>query len=166
MNTARQAAAAGLGLLLLSAAILAAPGDPASAPEGDRANHLGFHFGPLYDLNENRTFPGLGFEYERRLPFADRRLGVGIATEIAFDEHRHYVVSFLTCFHPVGGLTLSFAPGVMFFEHRGLPSRGVIHFGAGYEFEIGKGCLGPELEIAFAGEEVHLMLGLHLGFDF
>ena len=111
-------------------------------------------------------FPAWGSEFERRLSVWNRLLGIGAAAEMVFDEHKHYVVSLLMCFHPAGPLTLSVAPGVMFIEGNGSESRAAIHFGAEYEFEVGKTSLAPVAEIGFAGDDVHLMLGLHIGFGF
>jgi len=72
---------------------------------------------------------------------------------MVFDEHRHYVVSLLACFHPVRPLTLSLAPGVMFIDRNGSESRAAIHFGAEYEFEAGRVVLAPAVEIGFAGDD-------------
>jgi len=138
----------------------------AHAPHEVHAHHIGFLIGPVYNVHEKSAFLGLGLEYERLLPVWNKSLGVGVAAEMVFDEHKHYVVSLLTCFHPVRPLTLSVAPGVMFIDQNGFESRAAVHFGAEYEFEVGRVSLAPTVELGLAGEDVHLMLGLHIGLGF
>ena len=165
-GASRPAGAIAVSLLLLGATGRFALGQSADSPHEEHVHHVGFLIGPVYNLHEKGTSLGLGLEYERRLPAWNRSLGIGVAAEMVFDEHRHYVVSLLTCFHPVRPLTLSVAPGVMFIDRNGSESRAAIHFGAEYEFEVGRVFLAPEVEIGFAGDDVHMMLGLHIGFGF
>ncbi len=110
---------------------------------------------------------GLGIEYEHVLPFWDGLIGIGLAGELVFDEHKHYVFSLLIPFHPVREFSLFVAPGIMFIDkEEGIERRFAIHFGAEYEFELNKIFLAPEIELAFAGDDIHLMLGIHIGFGF
>ncbi len=109
---------------------------------------------------------GLGFEYEHVLPFWNSLFGIGIAAEVVFDEHKHYVVSALIPVHPTRELTLFIAPGIMFIDKERIERRFAIHFGVEYEFELEKIFLAPEFEFAVAGDDVHIMLGIHIGFGF
>ncbi len=165
-GAARLAAAVYVGIVLFLTTRPLALCQEVHAPPDEHVHHVGFLIGPIYNLHEKSTFPGLGLEYERRLPVWNRLLGIGAAAEMVFDEHKHYVVSLLMCFHPAGPLTLSVAPGVMFIEGNGSESRAAVHFGAEYEFEVGRIFLAPATEVGFAGDDVHLMLGLHIGFGF
>ncbi len=165
-GASRPALALAVILLLFGATWRSALGQSADPAHEEHVHHVGFLIGPVYNLHEKSTFLGLGLEYERLLPAWNRLLGIGLAAEMVFDEHRHYVVSLLACFHPVRPLTLSLAPGVMFIDRDGTERRAAIHFGAEYEFEVGRVFLAPEAEIGFAGDDVHLMLGLHIGFGF
>ena len=160
------AAAIPVILVLFWAGWLSASGYADGPAPDDHVNHLGLAIGPVHNLHEKSSFLGLGLEYERLLPVWNGSLGIGMAAEMVFDEHKHYVISLLTCFHPVRPLTLSLAPGVMFIDRNGSESRAAIHFGAEYEFEVGMVFLAPAAEIGFAGDDVHLMLGLHIGFGF
>jgi hypothetical protein len=55
----------------------------------------------------------------------------------------------------------------MWIDKNGLERRFAVHFGAEYEFELGRSFfLAPEFEIAFAGDDVHIMLGIHIGRGF
>jgi len=165
-RASRPAAAISVILVLFWAGWLSAPGYADGPAPDDHVNHLGLAIGPVHNLHEKSSFLGLGLEYERLLSVWNRSLGIGVAAEMVFDEHRHYVVSLLACFHPVRPLTLSVAPGIMFIDRNGSESRAAVHFGAEYEFEAGWVVLAPAVEIGFAGDDVHLMLGLHLGFGF
>ncbi len=130
-------------------------------------HHLGFLVGSVYNFKEDKIMLGLGIEYEHVLPFWDGLIGIGLAGEMVFDEHKHYVISLLIPVHPIREITLFVAPGIMFIdEEDGMERRFAVHFGAEYEFELNKIFLAPEIELAFAGEDIHLMLGIHIGFGF
>jgi len=155
-------------VFLLTAAFVSPALCQDSEPEHEEHfHHVGFLLGSVYSLDEKTLAPGLGFEYERVLPFGNRLFGIGFGAEMVFDEHKHYVLSLLLPFHPVRPLTLFVATGIMFIDKNGLESRFAIHLGAEYEFELRRGFfLAPEFEIAFAGDDVHIMLGIHIGRGF
>ena len=156
------ALAAALVLLVVPAA-----GKDEEHRHEEHQNHAGFLIGAVYNLHEKSWGAGLGFEYERILPFWDRLFGVGFAVETIFDEHKHYVLSALFPIHPYRELSFAIAPGILFLDDGdGFESRFSIHFAVEYEFELDKIFLAPELEVAFAGDDVHIMAGLHVGFGF
>ena len=109
---------------------------------------------------------GLGFEYEHVLPFWGGLVGIGLAGEVVFDEHKHYVVSAQFPVHLYKELTFFVATGIMFIDKEKVEIRFAIHFGTEYEFELEKIFLAPKFEIAFAGDDIHLLLGIHIGFGF
>ncbi len=162
----RLAAVIGVSLVLFGASLSTAFCQAVAPSPGEPTRHISLGLGPVYNLHEERFFPGLGFEFEQLLPFGDRRFGIGVAAEMAFDKHKHYVVSLLACYHPVEPLTLCLAPGVMLIDHDRFESRAALHFGVEYEFEVGGGSLAPSVEAAVSGDDVHLMLGVHVGFGF
>ncbi len=130
-------------------------------------NHIGFLMGSVYNFKEDKVMLGLGIEYEHVLPFWDGLIGIGLAGEMVFDEHKHYVISLLIPIHPVREFSLFVAPGNMFIdEEEGIESRFAVHLGAEYEFELNKIFLAPEIELAFAGDDIHLMLEIHMGLGF
>ena len=130
-------------------------------------HHIGFLIGSVYNFAEEKIMLGLGIEYEHVLPFWDGLFGIGLAGEMVFDEHKHYVVSLLIPFHPVREISLFVAPGIMLIDkEEGIERRFAVHFGAEYEFELNKIFVAPTIELAFAGEDIHLMLGIHIGFGF
>lgn len=132
----------------------------------EHKNHIGFLVGSVYNVTEEKFMLGLGVEYERVLPFWNRLFGIGLAVETVFDEHKHYAVSLLLPVHPWRELTLFVAPGIMFIDEETVERRFAIHLGAEYEFELKTIFLAPEFEVAFAGDDIHLMLGVHVGFGF
>ncbi|NIM91912.1 MAG: hypothetical protein GTO17_13305 [Candidatus Aminicenantes bacterium] len=132
----------------------------------EHKHHLGFLLGSVYNITEEKYMLGLGFEYEYVLPLLDRLFGIGFASEVVFDEHKHYVVSLLIPIHPTRELTLFVAPGIMFIDKEEIERRFAIHFGIEYEFDLEKIFLAPEFEIAFAEDDIHIMLGIHIGFGF
>jgi hypothetical protein len=130
----------------------------------EHKHHIGFLIGSVYNLTEERNLLGLGFEYEYVLPFWNRLFGIGLASEVVFDEHKHYVFSLLVPVHLTREISLFVAPGIMFIEQDEIETRFAIHFGAEYEFDLKKYFIAPEFEIAFAGDDIHIMLGIHIGF--
>jgi len=131
----------------------------------EHKNHVGFLIGAVYNVTEAKYLLGLGFEYERVLPFWDNLVGIGIASEVVFDEHRHYALSVLFPVHPTREITFFLAPGIMFIDKEDEVEKYFsIHFGAEYEIELDKIFLAPTFEAAFAGEDIHLLLGIHIGF--
>ncbi len=132
----------------------------------EHIHHLGIMIGPVYSVHEKTLNPGIGIEYERVLPLGDRILGIGMGIETLLAEHGHYVASLLLHFHPLREITLSAGPGLAYIRHEGgeWESRPAFHFSSGYEFELGGVFIAPAVELGIAGEDVHLMLGAHIGF--
>jgi len=132
----------------------------------EHIQHVGFLVGAVYNLHEERFMLGLGAEYEYVLPFWDNLFGIGLAGEMVFDDHRHYVLSLLLPVHLWREFSVFAAAGLMFIDKDETERRFAVHFGAEYEFELNKFFLAPEFEVAFAGDDIHLMFGIHLGFGF
>jgi hypothetical protein len=150
-------------------------GPPARAEDGalhheheEHAHHIGLMVGPVYSVHEESFSPGIGLEYERVLPLGDRILGIGLGVETILDGHGHYVASILMHFHPGRMITLTAGPGLAVVKHEGeeWERRAALHFSASYEFELETLFLAPAFELGIAGEDVHLMLGVHIGFGF
>ncbi len=129
----------------------------------DHHNHFGVATGPVYILNESEFAPGVHLHYMRLLEAGNAHFGIGLGVEAIFDEHRHYATSLNLSYLPIHALTLTVAPGIQFAPDS---EDFTTHFEAVYEFEIGKVHLGPVLEYAWAPNDAHAMLGLHIGFGF
>lgn len=157
----------GAHLVLMLILIFPAWGQNENHKHEEHGHHIGFLVGSVYNFTEEKIMLGLGVEYERVLPFWDGLFGIGLAGEIVFDEHKHYVISLLIPIHPVREFSLFVAPGIMFIdEEEGLVRRFAVHLGAEYEFELDKIFLAPEIGLALAEDDIHLMLGIHIGFGF
>jgi hypothetical protein len=155
-----------LFLILASVLTFNAYGQSSSHEHEEHKHHIGFLIGSVYNINEEKNMLGLGFEYEYVLPFWNGLFGIGLASEAVFDEHKHYVFSLLIPVHPTRELTLFVAPGIMFIDKEEIERHFAIHFGAEYEFDMKIFFLAPEFEIAFAGDDIHIMFGIHIGFGF
>lgn len=106
---------------------------------------------------------GLHTHYVRKIQ--ESRFGLGFNYEHVFDEHKHNTYGFLATYNPAGNLNLSVSPGLTFEHDRKNPDLS-LHFETMYEFDLHYFHLGPVFEAAFSKEDVHLSLGLHIGFGF
>lgn len=124
-------------------------------------HHLGLAIGPTYIVAEKEFAPGIHFHYSRLIDVKEAQFGVGLGLETIRDEHRHYATSLNLSYYPIHNITLTIAPGIQF----GPSVREfTTHFEGSYEFIFGAFHLGPALEYAYAKNDAHAMLGLHLGY--
>ena len=116
--------------------------------EGE-SNNLGLHLHYIKGIGEHNDF------------------GVGVSLETVFDEHQHNSISLIALYHFKNGLTIAYAPGILFVEHEYHSEvKFAQHFEIYYEFELEKFHIGPQFDIGLEDDEIHYMLGLHLGVDF
>ena len=115
----------------------------------DEGDNIGLHLHYVKGIGEHNDF------------------GIGISIETIFDEHKHNAVSILGTYHFENGLTIAYAPGILFAEHDGgTEEEFTQHFEFYYEFELEHFHVGPQIDIGFEDNETHYMLGLHFGIDF
>ncbi len=95
----------------------------------EHKHHIGFLIGSVYNISEEKYMLGLGFKNEHVLPFWNSLFRIGIASEVVFDEHRHYVISAFIPVHPTREITLFVAPGIMFIDKEEIESRFAIYIG-------------------------------------
>lgn len=108
---------------------------------------------------------GFHFHYLRGIAM-DNRLSMGVGLESIVDEHGHYTASVPLQYRIIGGLTASYAPGLMMRkESEEILYQFSQHFELGYEFDMGVFHLGPVTEIGVEPTGVHYMGGIHLGID-
>lgn len=102
--------------------------------------------------------------YVRR--FKETKFGYGLAYEHIFDDHKHSTYGVVFSYSPVDGLSFITSPGITT-EAANPDVAFAVHIEATYEFELGENIhLGPAIEFAYDPEDIHLSLGLHLGFGF
>ena len=116
--------------------------------EGEE-NNLGIHLHYVKGLGEHNHF------------------GIGLSLETILDEHQHNSMSLLGLYHFDNGFTIAYAPGILFSEHDGNnETHFTQHFEFYYEFELEKFHIGPQFDIGFEDDDIHYMIGIHLGVDF
>lgn len=117
----------------------------------------------MYNIGEEHTATGLHMHLLRNFG-DDKKIGLGLGFETIFDEHRHLNFGIPVNYNTHRGISLTFTPGVLFMKHEGWEYSPSLHLETLYEFYLDKVHLGPMLEFALAREDLHLMLGIHIGF--
>lgn len=125
-------------------------------------HHIGLAGGGVYILKEREFAPAVNLHYNYLFHVKNIQLGTGLGFEAIVDQHRHYAVNVNLTYLPTHRLSVTAAPGVVFTDNKMAFS---VHVETDYAFELGLFHLGPTFEVAWAKEDIHLMLGLHLGFD-
>ena len=126
-------------------------------------NEIGVANALVYFANEEVTAYGLHIHYIRSIK--ETKFGFGLGYERIFDDHKHTTWGVVGSYRPIEGLTFVVSPGLMT-EVGEAEVRFTFHFETSYEFEIGNFHIGPVAEIAYDPEDIHVSLGLHVGFGF
>jgi len=129
-----------------------------------KKNELGIAISPVYFINENEFTYGIHLHYVRTI--GESKFGIGLEAERIFDEHRHNTIGFSGSYRPVHPLSFSLSPGISFEGSDFSENHFSMHIETAYEFETKFLHLGPSLELGFSKEDLHISLGLHLGFGF
>ena len=127
-------------------------------------NELGIANSAVYIIKEKEFAYGLHAHYIRSVN--ETRFGIGVGYERIFDEHKHNTIAAILSFTPIEHLALSISPGITFKAPNASDLHFGLHFETLYEFEIGIFHIGPFAELAYAIDDYHLSLGVHLGFGF
>lgn len=114
-------------------------------------------------VQEKELAYGLHLHYIRNISHS--KFGIGLAYERIFDEHGHNTIGFVGAFRPIEPLTLSISPGLAF-EDKEKEVTAALHFETAYEFEIKNFHIGPSIEFAFDPKDIHISLGVHIGYGF
>jgi hypothetical protein len=121
-----------------------------------KKNEIGIDNSLVFVLNDNLYGYGYHIHYVRNIS----KFGIGFGYEKIFIE-KHNIVSLFFSFKPIEKLSLGISPGISL--DSGEPS---LHFETGYEFEVGKICVGPVFTYAIDPEDQHMSLGVHIGYSF
>lgn len=127
-------------------------------------NEIGVANSPVYLINEKVFSYGLHFHYIRNIKKS--AFGLGLGYERIFDEHNHNTFGLVIRYIPVDKLSLIVAPGILYEDRHFNKPEFAIHLESVYEFEIKNIGIGPVVEFAYATDDLHISLGLHLGFVF
>lgn len=126
-------------------------------------NEIGIGNSPVWFVVENELAYGFHIHYLRNL---GKKIGIGLGYERVFDEHKHNTLGLVFSYRFIEKLSVNISPGLTFegkeTDHTGF----AMHLETSYDFEIKDLHLGPILELAADREDLHLSLGLHLGFGF
>ena len=129
-------------------------------------NHVAIFLGATTGLVDTHpTHATVGADYERRLPFADRMIGVGALVDSSFGDAVETIIAPFVAVHPVGGLMVMGAVGVAVtgaFHDGHVALRG----GAAYFFPIGGFSIGPEVNVDRVNGETAVVYGVSGGIGF
>ena len=141
-------------------------GDQADS-EGTVHEHSGGEVGvagtAVYLVTEKKFGFGLHLHYVHNI--AASKFGLGLGYERIFADHKHNNIGLVVSFRPVEAFSIDLTPGLNF-EQENPGAKFAVHLETTYEFEWNSIHLGPVMEFAYATEDYHVSLGLHLGYDF
>lgn len=126
-------------------------------------NELGIAIAPVYFLEEEEFSIAVHLHYLYN--FHHSRFSAGAGYERIFDEHEHQFAGIIIGYKVFPKFNFSISPGLLFEKDHPDPEF-ALHSELSYEFEIGNFHLGPALDFAVHPEDVHISLGLHLGYGF
>ncbi len=151
-------------MLLAFTQTLAAQSPDGHGNSDNHKNEIGIANSPIYIIKEKEFAYGLHAHYIRGLK--ETKFGIGVGYERIFDEHKHNTIGVILSYAPIEHLALSLSPGITFNDNNASDLNFGLHLETLYEFEIGIFHIGPVAEFAYAVEDYHVSLGLHLGFGF
>ena len=153
-------------LTLFSVTLFAQETEPSDHHEDHHEHHkneIGIANSPVYFINEEVFAYGLHLHYVRHLP--ESKLGLGFGYERIFDEHKHNTFGLVAVYRPTEKLSFNLSPGFTF-EDNSSKANFALHLESTYEFEINDFHVGPTFEFAYDAEDLHISLGLHIGYGF
>lgn len=130
----------------------------------EHKNEIGLALGPVYNSLENEWAPGIHLHYLR---FINEKFAFGGGFETILDEHKHITAALAIAYSPLERLTFVYSPGLTSDALDFPEVRFTNHFEVSYEFSVGENLhLGPLAEVAAGQDDLHYMLGLHIGLGF
>ena len=126
-------------------------------------NEIGIANSPVYFVKEKVFAYGIHIHYVRNIPKS--KFGLGLGYERIFDEHKHNTFGIVATYRPIDKLSFNVSPGLTIEDNNPKPNF-ALHLETSYEFEIKNFHIGPVLEFAYDPEDIHISLGLHVGYGF
>ena len=126
-------------------------------------NEIGVANAPVYFVKEKEVAYGLHLHYVRNI--SHTKFGIGLGYERIFDEHKHNTYGLVFTYRPINRLTFNLSPGITS-EDQEPDLNFALHFETSYEFEFHNFHIGPVFELAYDPEDIHISLGLHIGYGF
>ncbi len=140
----------------------------AQSDEGEHShehhkNEIGIANSAVYFVKEKEFAYGLHLHYVRNIP--KTKFGLGLGYERIFDEHGHNTIGIVAAYRPIENLNLQLSPGLAFEDNESEVGF-ALHFETSYEFEINNFHIGPSVEFAYDPEDIHISIGIHIGYGF
>jgi hypothetical protein len=126
-------------------------------------NEIAMAISPVYFVKEKVFSYGLHLHYVRNI--TNSKFGIGAGYERVFDDHKHNTFGLVLAYLPIENLSFNVSPGFTI-EDENPTAHFAIHLEAAYGFEINNFHIGPNLEFAYDPEDIHISLGLHIGYGF
>ena len=126
-------------------------------------NEIGVANSLVFFVQEEVFAYGLHIHYVRNIPKS--KFGLGLGYERIFDEHGHNGLGLVAAYRPVEHLNFVVSPGLSFEDGEQQVSF-ALHLETSYEFEIKNFHVGPALEFAYDHKDIHISIGIHIGYGF
>ena len=126
-------------------------------------NEIGVANSLVYFVQEKVFAYGLHMHYVRNI--TKSKLGLGLGYERIFDEHRHNTIGLVAAYRPIENLSVNVSPGLSF-EDGDQELSFALHLETSYEFEIKNFHIGPAIEFAYDPKDIHISIGVHIGYGF
>ena len=175
----------GVYALALAMCIWTLAGPARSEEAHDHGHHghdlsgpeLGLSAGYVHLQEEEENVLGVHAHLLKRLgdEGISRYFAIGLGAEYLFSDSAHYAAMLSFAAHPWRGLALSVSPGVQWAEHEDehegeheaeVEAEYSTHIEATYVFPLGKYDIGPLIDYSWTKDEVHYMIGIHVGLHF
>lgn len=127
-------------------------------------NEFGIANALVYFVKEEAFSYGLHLHYIRTI--GETKFGLGVGFERIFDEHGHNTFGVVGSYRPIDPLTFIISPGLTIEDASSGEASFALHLESAYEFEFKNIHLGPVIEIAYDPEDIHISIGIHLGYGF
>ncbi|MGW8315694.1 MAG: hypothetical protein ACWGNV_08850 [Bacteroidales bacterium] len=134
-------------------------------PDHHHKHHeLGIGTGAVYFANESAW--GMGFHLHGTVGVTEW-MGIGPGYELILGENTHHSLTALFNFDPFHPFDFSIGPGVVFPGEEVGNFRFKLHTELAFAFEVGEHLhLGPSLEAGIVKDDLHLSVGIHIGYIF
>ena len=127
-------------------------------------HEIGIANSPVYFIKEKEISYGLHLHYIYNLKHS--KFGVGVGYERIFDDHKHTTWGIVGTYRPIDEWSINLSPGITYENLQTEQLAFSIHIETSYEFEFNGLHIGPALEFAYDPEDIHISLGVHMGFAF
>lgn len=142
----------------------AATGNEEHTGDHHHRNEIGIAMSPVYFVEEKAFSFGLHVHYIHNL--GESRVGLGAGYERIFDDHGHNTIGLIAGYRVLDRLNVMLSPGITIEDASPGEISFAFHAETAYEFQINHIHIGPALEFAFDPEDVHISLGIHIGYGF